>query len=79
MIATVARRAVAVLVALAPRQDPLDQLGQVLLRARSELHERQAGGGVRSEEVEEAVTLAPAEPLDVGGEVRDETAARFDP
>src|SRR5579862_6233152 len=60
------------------REQALEQLVEVGLRSRPELHERQACGGVRGEHVHQAVALAAAEALDLRGHVSDQAVAGLD-
>ena len=65
MVGAVAGRAVGVPVAIVPRQDPVQEGLEVGFGAGSEFHERQPGGGVRHEHVDQPVAAPGAEPTEL--------------
>jgi len=66
-----------VAVAPVPGQEPVEELDQVRLAAGSQLDQRQAGGGVGGEDVEEPVAPPGAEVPGLGREVDDEPVTRL--
>jgi hypothetical protein len=80
MVAAVTDRAVPVPIAIVAGQDPFEELLEVGLRARPGLHERDARGRVRHEDVDEPVPPdRRAERLDQVGDVHHAAVSRVDP
>lgn len=75
MVGAVAGRTVPVCVAAVPGHQLVDEPVEVLVRARTELHHRKSGGGVRHKHVAEAVFAAGAERTDGVGEVGEPAGA----
>src|SRR4051812_47929682 len=65
-------------VAIVTRKEPLEHGDGVRLGAGAGLHHRNARGGVRREDAEQAVALPGAEGADVGCEVDDAAVAGLD-
>jgi methylmalonyl-CoA mutase C-terminal domain/subunit len=71
------RGTVAVPVAVVPGEEPVDQLGQIVLAPGAQLDQRQTGGGMRREDVQQPVAPPGAEPLRIPGEVDQSALARL--
>ena len=78
MVGAVTGGAVAMVVAPVLRQQSLDELREVRLRVVAELHHDEPGGGVRHEDVEQAVTGAATERAQLVVEPDELTSGRVD-
>ncbi len=78
VVAAVPAAAVPVPVDVVGGQQPVDRVGEVGLAARARLDQRDAGGRVRHEHVQQPVAAAGAEAGRVGGQVGDEGGAAAD-
>jgi hypothetical protein len=72
VVSSVPRRPVAMLVATFTGEQSVDGPGEIALTARSCLHQTDSGGGVRDEDIHEAVAHLQAEPVQLLGEVGHE-------
>jgi hypothetical protein len=79
MIAAVSPAPMVVRVSIVAREQAFEQVVEVHLGAAAYLHQREPGGGVRREDVDEPVTPAPpGEVPDPVGQVGDPSSAGRD-
>jgi predicted DNA-binding protein (MmcQ/YjbR family) len=78
MVGTVPGRSVAVHVPRVAGQEPVERVDEVRLGTGAEFDERDAGGGVRHEDIEQSVAPLGAETLDIAGEVGELASAHVD-
>jgi len=69
MVSAVAGRAVPVPPAVVARQNRVEGIEEVAVRARAQLHDHEAGRGMGDENVQQPVALALHEPSTVPGQV----------
>lgn len=78
MVGSVARSTMAVPVAVLAWDQPSEKIYEICFGARSRLHERHTGRGVRDEDVHQAVPPPGTKAADVVGEVHDLAIAGVD-